>query len=163
MSDRNQSSRRRFLALSATTATALAGCTGDSGEQETTTEGQGGTTTPSDDLGLESFQGSGPYSDGRPDLSGPRIEDLPDLSGTLDVYLGGGEGGLYRNLLDRFRNIYSDFDPKVRSAPTSQLANTIVEESSGGSSPADVFWAVDAGSLAYVANQDVATQLPSEV
>ncbi|WP_115862953.1 extracellular solute-binding protein [Halorussus litoreus] len=167
MTHRDKSSRRRFLALSAATATALAGCAGDGSDQETqtATTTQGGSTTKADgaDAGVDSFQGSGPYSEGRPDLEGTRIEDLPDLSGTLNLYLGGGEGGLYGNLLDRFREVYPDFDPQVRSAPTAQLANTIVEESSGGSSSADVFWAVDAGSLAYVANQGVATELPSEV
>lgn len=171
MTHRDTQSRRRFLALSAATATALAGCTGGGDDQETTettTEGgdgeeEAGTPTPSGELDLETFQGSGPYVEERPELSGPRIADLPDLSGTLNVYLGGGEGGLYRNLLDRFRKIYPDFNPQVRSAPTAQLANTIVEESQGGSSPADVFWAVDAGSLAYVANQGVAADLPSDV
>ena len=170
MSENDKSSRRRFLALSAATATALAGCTGDSDEQETTTTGtaqqttqQSATTTGAGDAGMETFQGSGPYSEGRPELSGTRIEDLPDLSGTLQIYLGGGEGGLYTDLLDRFRNVYPDFDPQLRSAPSAQLSNTIVEESQGGSSPADVFWAVDAGSLGYVAEQGVAADLPSEV
>ncbi|WP_135830225.1 extracellular solute-binding protein [Halorussus halobius] len=178
MSDSNQSSRRRFLALGAATATALAGCTAGSDEQGTTTAsgttGAGATTnasgtttasgtTEAGEGGVDSFQGSGPYADGRPDLSGTRIEDLPELSGNLQIYLGGGEGGLYTDLLDRFRDVYPDFDPKLRSAPSAQLSNTIVEESRGGSSPADVFWAVDAGSLGYVAEQGVAADLPSDV
>jgi iron(III) transport system substrate-binding protein len=161
MTERRRSTRRRFLALSAATATGLAGCTGGTDQQTTTTTQ--GTTQSGGTSGVESFQGSGPLAEERPELSGTRIEDLPDLSGTLNVYLGGGEGGLYRNLLDRLRNVYPEFEPRVRSAPTAQLANTIVEESKGGSPQADVFWAVDAGSLGYVADQGVATKLPERV
>ena len=162
MADRDSSTRRRFLALSAVAATGLAGCTGGS-SQETQTTTNATTTASGNETGVELFQGSGPLAESRPELSGTRIEDLPALSGTLDVYLGGGEGGLYRNLLDRLRKIYPDFKPKVRSAPTAQLANAIVEESRGGSSPADVFWAVDAGSLAYVSQKGLTAKLPSKV
>ncbi|WP_135805475.1 extracellular solute-binding protein [Halorussus marinus] len=159
MADRGTSNRRRFLAMSAAAATALAGCTGGSDQETETTA----TTQPDAGADVESFQGSGPLVEERPDLSGTRMEELPDLSGTLNVYLGGGEGGLYVDLLDQLDALYPDFDPKVRSAPTSQLANTIAEESQGGSSSADVFWAVDAGSLAYVADQGITAELPSRV
>ncbi|WP_435178413.1 extracellular solute-binding protein [Halorussus sp. AFM4] len=163
MTSRDTSSRRRFLALSAAAATGLAGCTGGSSQQTQTTTTNATTTGSGNETGVELFQGSGTLAEDRPELSGTRIEDLPALSGTLNVYLGGGEGGLYRNLLDRLRRVYPDFKPKVRSAPTAQLANTIVEESRGGSSPADVFWAVDAGSLAYVAQKGLTAKLPSKV
>ncbi|NHN58712.1 MULTISPECIES: extracellular solute-binding protein [Halorussus] len=162
MADRDSATRRRFLALSAVAATGLAGCTGGS-SQETQTTTNATTTGSGNETGVDLFQGSGPLAENRPELSGTRIEELPALSGTLNVYLGGGEGGLYRNLLDRLGNIYSDFTPKVRSAPSAQLANTIVEESRGGSSPADVFWAVDAGSLAYVSQNGLTTELPTDV
>lgn len=159
--------RRRFLAASAAAASALAGCTGDTGEDGTTTDGttttRATTAASSADFDIETFQGSGRLAENRPELSGTRIEDLPDLSGTLDVYLGGGEGGLYRDLLDRFRDIYPDLELKVRSAPSAQFANTIVEEAKGGGSQADVFWAVDAGSLSYVAEQGVAAQFSGDV
>jgi iron(III) transport system substrate-binding protein len=160
MTNRDASTRRRFLALSAAAATGLAGCTGGGQETQTTTTT---TTDGGGDFDLDTFQGSGSLAENRPELSGTRIEDLPDLSGTLNIYLGGGEGGLYRNLLNRLRKIYPDFNPKVRSAPTAQLANTLVEESKGGSTPADLFWAVDAGSLGYVADQGLTAKLPSRV
>jgi len=161
MGDRETSNRRRFLAMSAAAATTLAGCTGDSDQETTTTTAN--TTQAEGGLDVDSFQGSGPLAEERPELSGTRIEDLPELSGTLNIYIGGGEGGLYLDLLERLGSIYPDFNPQPRSAPSAQLANTIVEESQGGSSPADVFWAVDAGSLAYVSEQDITAELPSNV
>jgi len=147
--------------MSAAAATALAGCAGSSDQETRTTTAN--TTRAEGGLDVDSFQGSGPLAEERPELSGTRIEDLPDLSGTLNIYIGGGEGGLYLDLLERLGSIYPDFNPKPLSASSAQLANTIVEESQGGSSPADLFWAVDAGSLAYVSEQDITVELPSNV
>jgi iron(III) transport system substrate-binding protein len=161
MRDRETSNRRRFLAMGAAAATALAGCAGSSDQETQTTTAN--TTQAEGGLDVDSFQGSGPLAEERPELSGTRIEDLPDLSGTLNIYIGGGEGGLYLDLLERLGSIYSDFNPQPLSASSAQLANTIVEESQGGSSPADLFWAVDAGSLAYVSEQDITVELPSNV
>jgi iron(III) transport system substrate-binding protein len=160
MADRESATRRRFLALSAAASAGFAGCTGGSEQETQTTQSTTAQSAGGDEV---EFQGSGPLAENRPELSGTRMEDLPDLSGTLTVYLGGGEGGLYRDLLDRLRRLYPEFDPKVRTAPTAQLANTIVEESQGGSTSADVFWAVDAGSLGYVSQQGVTATLPSRV
>jgi len=142
--------RRRFLAAAtATGAATLAGCTGFSNNQEA-----GGSLT------LEEFRGSGAVGGAR-DIDAPRIADLPDLSGTLTLYLGGGEGGLYITLLNLLKREYPDFQPEVRTAPSAQLANTVVEEMEQGQSPADVFWAVDAGSLGVVAQADHTVQLPA--
>ena len=163
MSERRTSNRRRFLALSAAAATGLAGCSSSSDQETQTTRATTTGNSSGGGSGIDTFQGSGPLAEDRPELSGTRMADLPDLSGTLEIYLGGGEGGLYRNLLDRLRKQYPEFNPKVRSAPTAQLANTIVEESKGGSTPADVFWAVDAGSLGYVSEQGITAKLPSRV
>ncbi|SEA07424.1 iron(III) transport system substrate-binding protein [Haloplanus vescus] len=150
--------RRRFLATGAAAALGgFAGCNGLPGGSG----GGGESGEGSSAVTMSSFRGSGPLVEGRPSLSGTSISDLPDLSGSLTVYLGGGEGGLYRDLLTLFSDIYPDFDVRPREGGTAQLANTIVEE--GDNSPADVFWAVDAGSLGSVAEADMAATLSSSV
>ena len=112
---------------------------------------------------MDDFRGSGPLVESRGDYEGTRIEELPDLSGTLTIYLGGGEGGVYGDLLELFRRIYPDFSPEVTDAPSAQLANTLIEESRGGSTRADVFWSVDAGSLGVVADEGLFSSLPGDV
>jgi len=151
--------RRRVLATGAAALTgAIAGCNGVLGGGN---GGDGGSESGSGAVSLSSFRGSGPLVESRASLSGPRITDLPDLSGELTIYLGGGEGGLYRDLLALFSEIYPDFTAGPREGGTAQLANTIVEE--GENSPADVFWAVDAGSLGAVADADMSAELSSDV
>jgi len=148
--------RRGFLrtGVAAVGALALAGCT-DGGNPEAT------GTPRREPAELASFRGSG--GGARPELSGPRIDDLPPLAGTLTVYIGGGEGGLYLDLLERLQSVYPEFNPAPKTAPSSQLANTILEESQGGASNTDVFWAVDAGSLGIVAGEGATRSLPGEV
>jgi iron(III) transport system substrate-binding protein len=88
------------------------------------------------------------------------MDDLPELDGTLNLYLGGGEGGLYKNLVRLLEQKYSGFTAKVRDASSTQLANTIVEEKKGGESPADVFWSIDSTSLGVVADAGVTAPIP---
>lgn len=116
-----------------------------------------------DPTALANFRGSGPLVEARDPPGGTSITELPDLSGTLTLYLGGGEGGLYLDLIDRFRDVYPDFDVEPQREASASLANTIIEETRAGTSPADVFMAVDAGSLGSVANEDATVALPSEV
>lgn len=132
-------------------------------EQPTGTQTQ--TQTPVEPEDIEDWRGEGPLIDDRPDRyeSGTSIRSLPELSGELTVYLGGGEGGLYRNLMDRFEDMYDNFSVDVRLAESSQLANTIIEESSANQSPADVFWAIDAGSIGIVASEGATLPLPDRV
>ena len=139
--------------------------TGTAGPATTTATGtaSGSGRASGSALSIEAYRGSGPLVERRPSLSGTSIQDLPPLSGELTIYLGGGEGGLYTNLIDLLRRTYPDFSPRTRLAPSSQLASTIIEETSGGNSPADVFWAVDAGSLGVVAERDVTVSLPGRV
>jgi len=147
-------SRRRFLASSAAVgAVGLAGCNGalpgsSSGEEPR-------------EVSFADFRGSGPFVGGRPDLSGDRIEDLPDLDGELDIYLGGGESGLYRDLTSLLENVYPGFSAQIREFGAAEAANTILTE--GESTPADVFWSVDAGSVGAVAGEGLTGTLPSEV
>jgi iron(III) transport system substrate-binding protein len=160
-SEHTSRTRRRFLAAAgAVGATGLAGCNGllDGGGDG----GDGGDGGAGGDS-LDDFRGSGANVGGRGEISGPRIDDLPDLSGQLNIYLGGGEGGLYTDLLSLLSQRYPEFDPNFQLAPSSQLASTISEEQAGGSSFADVFWAVDAGSLAFVASEGYTEPLPDDL
>ncbi|MEF8887058.1 MAG: iron ABC transporter substrate-binding protein, partial [Haloarculaceae archaeon] len=150
-------SRRKLLATTGLAgATALAGCSGFLGGGD-----DGGPSAG--EVGLAQFRGSGPLVESRGELGGTRIADLPDLSGELNLYIGGGEGGLYLDLLDLFTRIYDDFSYNQNMDSSASLANTIVTEVEQGASRADVFVAVDAGSLAAVAQQDAAESLSSTV
>lgn len=150
-SDEDGQSRRRFLATAGTAATTgLAGCT----------EMLGGEETPAEPVAFSDFRGSGPLVESRPEITAPRIDDLPDLSGELTVYLGGGEGGLYRELLELFERIYDDFTAVPNEGGNAEQANKLVTE--GENTPADVFWSVDAGSLSIIADEGLTAGLSSD-
>jgi iron(III) transport system substrate-binding protein len=150
--DTSGSSRRRFLALGgATAAGSLAGCAGLFSSENN----QVG-------ISLSDFRGSGPLVDSRGQPDGTSIADLPDLEGSLTVYLGGGEGGLYVELLDLFEQAYDNFSVSHRLDSSSSLANSIIGESEAGATEADLFMSVDAGSLGAVANAGATQSLPSE-
>ncbi|GAA0290980.1 extracellular solute-binding protein [Halarchaeum salinum] len=154
--------RRRFLSAVATGSIAgLAGCSdllGGDGT-ETTTSTQSDVEIPS----LTSFRGSGALASGRPAPGGTSIEELPDLSGTLNLYIGGGEGGIYYQFVEMLQEIYPDFQVFTSSASSSSLAQTVVEEVTAGTPQANVFWSIDASSLGYVADNDAYEPLPSTV
>jgi iron(III) transport system substrate-binding protein len=147
--------RRRFLqAGSLAGGTALAGCSslfGGGGEQD--------VQIPE----LSAFRGSGALVEGRPAPGGTSIEELPDLSGSLNLYIGGGEGGIYFQFVEMLQEIYPEFEVFKSSASSSSLAQTIVEEVDAGAPQADVFWSIDASSLGFVADNDAYESLPSEV
>ncbi|MDS0258638.1 extracellular solute-binding protein [Haloarcula sp. S1CR25-12] len=146
------SSRRRFLALGgATAAGSLAGCFGLFNNDNT----QVGVS-------LSDFRGSGPLVEQRGQPGGTSITDLPPLEGDLTVYVGGGEGGLYLDLLSLFEQAYSGFTVNHKVEGSSSLANTIVSEYENDATRADVFMSVDAGSLGAVANAGATRSLPSE-
>jgi iron(III) transport system substrate-binding protein len=162
MTERRLGRRRMLAALGAAGATGLAGCGGLAGEETTETESGGdGGEASAVGASFEEFRGSGPLAEGRADVGGTRIADLPNMSGALTIYLGGGEGGLYRDLIARLEEIYPEFSATLREAGTADLANTLLSE--GAATPADVFWSVDAGSLAAVANEGLTATLPGEV
>ena len=147
--------RRRFLAgVGSAAAVGVAGCMG-SDESTPTQNGTG------EDGDFGEFRGSGALADGRGDVGGTRMADLPALSGELTVYIGGGEGGLYLDLLAKLESRYDGFQVSHREYGTAEGANTLISE--GEATPADVFWSVDAGSLSAVAKEGLTTSLGSKV
>jgi iron(III) transport system substrate-binding protein len=152
MDRQHSQTRRRFLAATGVAgATGLAGCMGLFG---------GGDET--DKPTLTDFRGSGALVSDRPAPGGTSIKDLPDLEGELSIYLGGGEGGRYTALIDLINDYYDGFEATSQTQPSSQLANIIVDEHDSGTTQADLFWSVDAGSLAYVADQGASQSLSSD-
>jgi iron(III) transport system substrate-binding protein len=153
--ERLQSSRRRFLAISGIAATgAVAGCLG------------GGEDEPGEaimnDFSLGSFQGSGPFVDARSPPGGTSISDLPNMAGTLGVALGGGEGGLYIELFERLEEIYPNLNIEHVVRSSTNHANTIRNEAEAGKIQQDLFLSVDAGSLGVVADAGATQQLPED-
>jgi len=159
--------RRRFLAGVATAGVAgLAGCNGF--------PGGGGTTTDVEraDGGTDGNGGDGDDGDGGdPDVIGYRrsgrelpggtpMDELPELSGELTVYSGRGEF-LVGRLMQFIREQYPDLTLDARYGGATDLANQIRTE--GQSSPADVFFTVNAGILGLLAGDDRLQSLPDDV
>jgi len=161
---REVTTRRRFLAAVGATATAgVAGCSQvgtntDDGENGSRGDGGAAVEIPP----LTEFRGSGTLTEGRPEPGGTSIADLPDLSGSLNLYIGGGEGGIYSEFIDMLQEIYPDFRVFSDYADSASLAQTVVEEVDAGAPQADVFWSIDAGSLGFVADNDAYESLPEE-
>ena len=140
------SSRRRFLAGSAAVgAVAIAGCAGDGGDDDA-------SDSPVGQIG------SGRA--GRPAPGGTPVAELPDLEGELTLYSGRNEF-LVGELIEFLDDTYPDFTPAVRYGGSSDLVNTIDTEGSG--SPADVFYSVNAGSLAALAQMGRTQELSAEI
>jgi len=156
--------RRRFLgALAAGSAAGLAGCEGLPGRTGGADGGDGAGTGPVTIPSLTEFRGSGTLVAGRPSPGGTPMEELPDLSGSLNLYIGGGEGGIYFRFVEMLQEIYPDFEVFASSAASSSLAQTVVEEVEAGSPQADVLWSIDASSLGFVADNGAYDSLPEEV
>lgn len=91
------------------------------------------------------------------------VETLPKLKGDLTLYLGRGEGGLYENVLDAIKKRNPKLNLNVRRGGSAALANTIVAETKAGVKRADLFWAVDTGSIGMVTDSGAAKPLPSTI
>jgi len=152
--------RRGFLAATGLAATgSLAGCSalfggGGGGDGDAGLDGE---------LTIADFRGSGPMVESRGQPGGTSITDLPDLEGQLNFYLSFGEAGLYIQLIDLLTQYYPNFEAEHTQESSGGLANRIVEETEAGTSPADVFIAVDAGALGSVANAGAARTLSDDV
>lgn len=91
------------------------------------------------------------------------VESLPKLEGDLTLYLGRGEGGLYENVLKAIEKRNPKLNLKVRRGGSAALANTIVAETKAGVKRADLFWAVDTGSIGMVTDAGAAKPLPDDL
>jgi len=176
--------RRQILAAGlAGTAGLLAGCQGggdstptDSGSDGSDgsggsdgsdgSDGGDGTDTEGGDGEMGSVAGSPPwYGSGpgafeaRPVPGGTSMDEMPDLSGSLRIYSGRGEG-LVGDLVSYLDERYPDFSPQVTYDTASALASRIDTE--GGNTPADVFYSVNAGALGFLAENDRTEALADE-
>lgn len=79
--------------------------------------------------------------------------------GDLTLYSGRGES-LVGPIIEQFE-MATGIRVRVRYAGTAELAAAILEE--GGRSPADVYYAQDAGALAALAESGALTQLPADI
>lgn len=160
-----RSSRRRFLATSGVAVTgALAGCSGLFGGDgdDYGTPNYDAVDAAMEAMALSEFQGSGAILEGRPAPGGRSMEELPNLSGELSIYLGGGEGGLYLDLFDVLEEVYPDFSYTSQSKPSSELALQIAEEARADRLQADLFISIGAGSLGTVVEEDATRPLTEE-
>jgi iron(III) transport system substrate-binding protein len=156
-------SRRRFLRVStAAGVLTLAGCNSQSGtetatEDGSTDDGTGGDTTEVSAGDQPPWYGSGPGAfEQRPVPGGTSMDDMPDMSGTLNIYSGRGEG-LVGDLLGYLESRYPDLTLRTTYDSAARLANRIDTE--GSNTPADVFYSVNAGALGFLAENGHTQQL----
>jgi iron(III) transport system substrate-binding protein len=157
------SNRRWFLRVAGATSIAgLAGCSGlfdrevaNETDGNDTGNGTANGTNATDDADQI---GSGRDGDGT--LKGTPMEEMPDLSGTIDVYSGRGEA-LVGRLFSYMEDLYPDLSIEPRYQSSIDLVNKIQQE--GDNSPADVFFSVNAGSLGALAEAGRTADLPQEV
>lgn len=98
-----------------------------------------------------------PAETSSPGTGSPQPSAEPSLGGTLTIYSGRSEE-LVGPLVERFKE-ETGLDVRVAYAGTTDLAATILEE--GDASPADVFFAQDAGALGAVAAEGRLAVLPT--
>lgn len=91
------------------------------------------------------------------------VNNLPELVGDLTLYLGRGEGGLYENVLQAIRQRNPKLNLEIRRGATAALANTLIAEAQAGVKRADLFWAVDTGSIGLITDAGLAKPLPADI
>jgi iron(III) transport system substrate-binding protein len=89
--------------------------------------------------------------------------DLPELKGELNLYLGRGEGGLYESVIKAIEQYNPELKLRIRRGPTASLANALLAEAKAGVKRADLFWAVDSGAIGMLTEEGLAKPLPSDL
>ncbi|MXX79868.1 MAG: iron ABC transporter substrate-binding protein [Chloroflexi bacterium] len=90
---------------------------------------------------------------------GDDAQQAQEDAGQLTIYSGRGES-LVGPLIERFEEL-TGISVRIRYAGTAELAVAILEE--GDRSPADVYYAQDAGALAALAENGALTPLPDDL
>jgi len=98
--------------------------------------------------------------EGRDPPGGTPMEELPALSGELEVYSGRSEF-LVSSLYSFIDDLYDDFTLTPRYGSATDLVNTMRNEGEG--TPADVFFTVSAGALGALADEGMARDLSDDV
>jgi iron(III) transport system substrate-binding protein len=120
--------------------------------------GQAGTQTASPSPAPESPAAESPAAESPTAEESPAAES-PAAGGELVVYSGRNEE-LVGPLIERFRE-ETGINVRVNYGDTAELAVTILEE--GRNSPADVFFAQDAGALGALQEEDRLQELPDSL
>lgn len=87
------------------------------------------------------------------------VKEEPPAPTEVVIYSGRSES-LVAPLIEKFEKA-SGLKAKVKYGNSGELAGTILEE--GDKSPADVFWAQDAGTLGLLSEKDLLAELPADV
>jgi iron(III) transport system substrate-binding protein len=88
------------------------------------------------------------------------MSEMPDLEGEVTVYSGRSEV-LVGELVGYIESLYDDLDLSVRYGSANDMVSQIRQE--GDTSPADVFYSVNAGALGLLAESGRTTPLPEDV
>ncbi len=155
----------RRVALVLTVLTLLAACGQTGGAANDSTAGQASPSPAAESPAAEASPSpeASPTASPSPEAS-PTVSPAPEATaaaegGELVVYSGRNEQ-LIGPLIERFQE-ETGINVRVNYGNTAELAVTILEE--GRNSPADIFFAQDAGALGALAEEDRLQELPDDL